>query len=125
MSCRVLTPGHVKCLEYLAEQDFVVVGLLTSKAMKGYKDEVVPYRDRKYILDIVASWIEDVTVVAQSELSPVKNIVKYDCHAIASGDGWEQVELDAIAKYSLRKIDIKLPGEKTKKYSSSKIINKL
>jgi len=52
--------------------------------MKGYKDEVVPYRDRKYILDIVASWIEDVTVVAQSELSPVKNIVKYDCHAIAS-----------------------------------------
>lgn len=122
VSCRVLTKGHILCLEYLIKQGFVVVGLLTAKALKGYKKEVVPYDDRFYILDTIAMALGNVDVVAQDSLDPTKNIKSYQCDAIASGDGFEKDELAAIKKLKLRKIDIRLPGEKRKSYSSSKIL---
>lgn len=122
MSCRVLTVGHIKSLEYLTQFGFVTVGLLTAKAMKGYKDEIVPYEQRKYILDTIALCVEDIRVVPQDSLNPISNIKKYGCNALASGDGFEEVELKAIKTLGLRKIDIKLKGEKSKKYSSSAIL---
>lgn len=122
MSCRVLTVGHIKCLETLSRRGFVVVGLLTAKALRGYKPEVVPFKDRKYILDTIAMAIGNIDVVAQDSLDPTTNIKKYKCVAIASGDGFEGVEEGAIKKLNLTKINIKLRGEKTKHYSSSKIL---
>lgn len=120
MSCRVLTVGHIKVLEHLLSEDyFIYVGLLTEKAMKGYKKEVMDFEDRKYILETVAMALGNIDVVPQDSLDPSENIRKYKCRALASGDGFEPVELEAIRKYKLKRIDVKLRGEKAKTYSSS------
>lgn len=125
MTCNVLTVGHIKCLEHLKRLGFVYVGLLTAQALKGYKKEVVPFEDRKYILETVAVALGRIDVVPQDSLDPTENVKRYSCTAIASGDGWEASELKAIKKLKLERIDIKLKGEKTKQYSSSAIINEL
>ena len=122
MSARVLTRGHILCLEHLNKQGFVTIGLLTAKALKGYKKEVVPYEDRRYILETVAIALGNIDVVAQDSLDPTENLKMYKCKAIASGDGFEPVELRAIKKLKIEPIHLKLKGEKKKTYSSSKIL---
>lgn len=122
MTVNILTVGHIKCLEYLCSNGIVFVGLLTPKALKGYKKEITPYKDRKYILETLEI---PFTVVPQNSLNPEKNLQKYGCNFIASGDGWEKAELEAIRKLGIKIINIKLKGEKTKKYSASKLLNKI
>lgn len=121
MTCNILTPGHIKVLENLTAKGFVTVGLLTAKALKGYKDELQPYEDRKYVLDTVMWALGNMEVIPQDSLDPTKNIKEYNCEAIASGDGWEKEEEQAIHKLNLKRINVKLKGETTKQYSSSKI----
>lgn len=98
----------------------IVLGLLTRKALKGYKDEVVPFKDRMEIMKMVASGLWNIEVVPQDSLDPSENIRKYKPQAIASGDGWEKCELEAIKKFRLKKVNINFP----KKHSSSAILNK-
>ncbi len=124
MTADILTPGHIKCLEYLVKLGFVTIGLLDDTAVKGYKKTVFSFKDRKYILETIAIAIGKIDVVAQSSLDPSANIRKYKCNAIASGDGFEGVEVKAIKKYKLEAIGIVLHGEKMKTYSSSSIKNK-
>lgn len=122
MSARVLTVGHIKVLEALNKIGFVVVGLLTAKALKGYKQEIVPYEDRHYIMETIAMALGNVEIVPQNSLDPTYNIKKYKCTAIASGDGFEKEELAAIKKLKIQKINVRLEGETEKTYSSSKIL---
>ena len=122
MSGRILTVGHIKCLEYLNKKGFVYIGLLTAKALRGYKQEVVPFKDRQYVLETVAMALGNIDVVPQDSRDPSKNIKYYDCQAIASGDGFNKWELSAIKKYKLKVINIKLSGEREKLYSSSRIL---
>lgn len=124
MSCRILTVGHIKVLEQLIKKGFVVVGLLTAEALEGYKEELVPYKEREYILETIAIALGNIDIMPQSTMDPTENIKKYKCNAIASGDGWEPIELKAIKKLKIEKIDIRLPGEKTKLYSSTNILEK-
>lgn len=124
MTANILTPGHIKVLEALNRDAWVTVGLLTSEALKGYKKELMPYEDRKYILDTIAMALGHVEVVPQESLDPTENLKKYHPDAMASGDGFEPVELAAMKKLKIDKIDVKLRGEKLKKYSSSKICQK-
>lgn len=78
------------------------------------------YKSRKTLLESLrmSSILE---VVKQDSLDPSKNIEKYRPEAMASGDGWEKVELGAIKKFKLLKININLPKE----YSSSAIKRKI
>jgi len=110
MTCNILVPGHIIVLEKLLTKGDVVVGLLTSNALKGYKKELMSYEDRRFILDnlIVAPLLE---IVPQDSLDPSKNILKYKCTAIASGDGWEKKEKKAIKELGIKIINIK-SGEK-------------
>lgn len=112
MSCQILVKGHITALEKLRKQGFVTVGLLTSRALKGYKKELMPYADRAYILETIAMALGNIDIVPQDSLDPTENIKKYKCRAIASGDGWEKEELEAIKKLKLERIDIK-SGSKT------------
>jgi glycerol-3-phosphate cytidylyltransferase-like family protein len=121
MTVNILTAGHIKVLEKLAGMGFITVGLLTSKALKGYKEELMPFEDRLYIMNTLMWGIGNMEVVPQHSLDPAPNIKKHGCTAIASGDGFEEVELEAIKKLGLEKINIKLPGEKEKQYSSTQI----
>lgn len=123
MSARVITPGHIKCLEVLTDMGFVTIGLLTKKAMKGYKKEVVPFSDRKYVLETIARGIGDIYIVPQNSLDPTENIKICRCTAIASGDGFNEAEQKAIKKLGLEVINIRFKKEVGKKYSSSKLLN--
>lgn len=107
VTCNILVPGHIKALERLIKQGYVTIGLLTPEALKGYKKELMPYSDRKYILETIAIALGKIDVVPQDSLDPISNIRKYKCNAIASGDGWEESELKAIKKLKLKVIDIK------------------
>lgn len=120
VSARVLTPGHIRCIDHLAAKGKLVVSVLTAKALKGYKKEVVPFKDRMFIIERVTC--SDDLVVPQNSLDPTNNLKKYKCTHIASGDGWEPVELEAIKKLGVILIHIKLPNEVHKKYSSSVIL---
>lgn len=117
MSCRIFHPGYIKCLKYLKKRGKIIVGLITKKGLKGYKEELISFKDRKYILENLSIPLK---VVAQDSLNPSENIKRYKPTAIASGDGWEDVELKAIKKYKLKKINIRLP----KSHSSSNIIKR-
>lgn len=123
MTCNILTPGHIRVIEKLSEDGFLVVGLLTSNALKGYKEELMPYEDREFILKSLK--FPYVKIIPQDSLNPRDNIIEERCTAIASGDGWLPEELDCIKEFNLKMIDIKLDGEVEKQYSSSKIINKI
>jgi glycerol-3-phosphate cytidylyltransferase-like family protein len=114
-----LTVGHIRCIRWL-EQRYadIIIGLLTDEAMEEYKNPIVLFKDRLEILKYIA---RDKRVVAQNSLDPSENIEKYKPDAIASGDGWENVEEDAIKKYNLVRIDIPFPKE----HSSSNIIKKI
>ena len=120
MTANILTVGHIKCIEQLYKQGTLTIGLLTAKALEGYKKEVVPFEERRYILQSLN--FPCIWIVPQNSLDPTSNIIKYECEAIASGDGWEDVEEQAIKKLKLKKINIKLRGEIEKKFSSSKIL---
>ncbi len=122
-TANILTRGHIECLEFLCKKDFVIVGLLTKKGLRGYKKELVSWEDRKYILEHLD--IYGYTVVPQDSLDPTENIIGYECDTIASGDGWEKQEKKCIKKLGLKVINIRLQGEKKKKYSSSRILKRV
>lgn len=125
MSARVVTAGHIKVLEWLSERfEYVLIGLLTKGAMKGYKNEVVLFKDRLRVLHAIARGFPNVGVTAQYELDPTRNILDHKMGALASGDGFEPVELAAIKRYNLLQVDVKLPGETSKEYSSTKILER-
>ncbi len=105
MSARVLTVGHIRCIDMLTRKGDLVVGLLTKKAMKGYKEEIVPYEDREFILNHLYVF-DDFTVVPQDSLDPSANLKKYKCTHMASGDGWEPSELAAMKKLGVTPLDI-------------------
>lgn len=125
MTVNILTAGHIRCLEYLAERGFVTIGLLTDGALKGYKPVIMPFEDRKFIMETVACAYNNIRVVPQESLNPIKNLRRFAYTHLASGDGFEQVELDAIKKLGLKKIEIRLPHEHQKSYSASRVLDTL
>ena len=114
----ILTTGHIRVIKKLSKQAELYVGLLDEDALKGYKKTVVSFEDRKEILEAI-SWV--YKVVRQSSLNPYENLIKYEITHVASGDGFEPDELEAIKKAGCKTIDVKLKGETEKLYSSSKI----
>lgn len=124
MTANVLTRGHIDCLKYLTKRGVVIVGLLTAKGLEGYKKEIVPFADRKYILENLN--VGKMMVVPQDSLNPTQNIKDFKCNAIASGDGFEAAEFEAIRDLHLTSFDIKLDNEEVgKRYSSSSIIKNI
>lgn len=102
-TCNVLTVGHIRFLKKCLKKGDVVIGLLTSKALKGYKKERMPFNERKEILEEVGLFSE---LVPQDTLDPYKNLKKYQCDALASGDGFEKVEKEAAAKLGVKLLSI-------------------
>lgn len=157
MTCDILTPGHIMVLEEAVKKykhPILVIGLLTAEALKGYKKCTMSFEDRKYILEHLDICGIKPEVVSQLSLDPYKNLIKYNCMAIVSGDGWEESELKALDKWieyhnkhkekieeevgckymdyedgiwKPQILDIQLPGERKgqKLYASSRIKNKI
>ena len=124
VTCDILTPGHIECFKWLLEKDTLMVGVLTDRALKGYKKNLVPFKDRFYIVEHIGIGMGFITV-PQDSLNPEGNIRQFKIKGgLASGDGFEVGELETIKRFKLEKINIRLSGEKKKRWSSSAIIKK-
>lgn len=103
VSCRILTRGHIQLFKKLSQKGRLFIGVLTDKAMENYKNPIVPFKDRLYILK---SLNISMNIVPQSTLNPLKNLKKYRCTHIVSGDGWEKEEIDATDKLGVVRLNI-------------------
>lgn len=103
MTCNLLVVGHIRLLKKVFDKGDVIVGLLSSKALKGYKKELAHFNDRKYILEALNIPME---VVKQDSLDPYENLKKYQCTHLASGDGFEEVEKKATKKLGVKLLKI-------------------
>ena len=121
MTAEILHRGHIECLQWLSKYtDWVMIGLLTDNALRGYKKCGVKWEDRRFILDHIQVSDLLITIVKQDDLNPYYNLLKYKPDYIASGDGWEKEELKAIKDTNVKILNIDLP----KKWSSSKLLCK-
>lgn len=111
MTCNILTKGHIRLIDKLASKHEVVIGLLSTEALKGYKNELMPYKDREFIIDRITDNMLNIEIAKQTSLDPSHLIKKYNICAIASGDGFHPKELEAIKKFNLKMITVK-SGEK-------------
>jgi len=98
------------------------VGLLTDRALEGYKKTIIPYEYRKEIIEAMG-----VSVVPQDSLDCYENLVIYKAEYVASGDGFEPEELEAIKRAGCEVLNIQIDGEKKgqKLFSTTKIKNKI
>ena len=93
MTCELLHVGHLEVIKKCQKKGKLIVGLLTDKALEGYKDCVIPFKDRKKILEFGG-----LNVVAQGSLDPTIQLLRYKANYLVSGDGFEIEELDACKK---------------------------
>jgi len=103
MTCHILVVGHVRILKKLTKKGKVIVGLLTDKALKNYKKNVTPFKDRLCILSALDL---NIKIVSQNTLNPYNNLRKYKCTALASGDGFEECEIEASKKLGIKLIEV-------------------
>jgi phosphoenolpyruvate phosphomutase / 2-hydroxyethylphosphonate cytidylyltransferase len=104
MTCDILVVGHIRFLKKLSQKGQVIVGVLTDQALKGYKKNCIPFKDRYEILNEL--WLHD-ELVPQTSLDPTANLIKYQCDAIASGDGFEPSEQAAAKRLGVKLLNIK------------------
>jgi glycerol-3-phosphate cytidylyltransferase-like family protein len=115
-TCDIMTPGHIQSILWLKRRGELVIGVLTSKAMKGHKTEIIPFKARLFVLEAVLKGIGNVRVVSQSNIDPTRNLKRLKCDAMASGDPFDEIDQRAIDALGLKEIRIKLPSDKKKLY---------
>ena len=121
MSADILHIGHLRAIRFCVEKGKVIIGLLTDKVIEDYKEKpVVPFEQRKELLEALP---EVYKVIRQDSLRP--NLVGMDY--LASGDGFEEEEIDAAKQYRCELLHINLKSEKEgdKLFSSTEIKNKI
>lgn len=121
MACDILTPGRIKCVRELRKKGKVIIGLLTTKAMKDYRTEIVPYKARLFVLSTVTSNMEGVRIVPQTTIDPKRNLIRYRCKFLASGDGFDPIEELAMLETGVKPLHIRLGDEKGTLYDINKI----
>jgi glycerol-3-phosphate cytidylyltransferase-like family protein len=103
MTVNTLVVGHVRIIKKVQEKGNVIIGLLTSKALKGYKKEVTPYKDRLEMMQALDFCID---IVPQDSLDPFKNLKEYGCDYLVSGDGFEPIEKEAAKKLGVKLLKV-------------------
>ena len=92
--------GHLRAIRQCAEVGEVIIGLLD---VPTYKKTVIPYEQRKEMLEAIP---EVKMVVKQNGVDCFENLEKFKPDFVASGDGFEPRELDAIKRANCKKLDI-------------------
>ena len=103
MTATILVVGHIRLLKKLLKKGEVIIGLLTDKALKGYKKCDVSYKDRYEVLYELGLWTK---IVSQETLDPYKNLKKYRCTHLASGDGFEPIEKESAKKLGVKLLEV-------------------
>lgn len=96
--------GHLRAIKQCAKYGLVFVGLLTNRALKGYKPPtIIPYWERKELIDSIKGVYK---VVPQHSLNMKNNLLAYNINLVASGDGFEPAELEAIKEAKCEPLEI-------------------
>jgi len=116
MSADLFHIGHLKAIRQCAKKGQVVIGLLTDEAIKKYKkrNPIIPFKQRKEILEALP---EVYQVIKQNSIKP--NLNGMNC--LASGDGFEDEEIDEMIKYQCSPVEISY----CKEQSTTKILKKI
>lgn len=121
MTAEVIHRGHIECFRWLSQYtDWLIVGLLTDEALRGYKKCNVSWKDRAFVIDHIYIGGLLIQVVPQRSLNPYNELEKWKPDYIASGDGFEPEEKEAAAEMGIKLLNINFP----KKWSTSKICKK-
>ena len=87
MSADLIHPGHMNIIKEAAKYGNVIIGLLTDKAIAGYKRlPALTYDQRK---DIIENIKHVSNVVPQHSLSYVDNLQQYKPDYVVHGDDWK------------------------------------
>ena len=127
LAADIVHEGHINILKTAAKLGYVIVGLLTDKAITSYKKlPYLEYNQRKIILQNI-KYVNQV--VEQKTLDYVKNLKSFKPNYVVHGDDWKI----GIQKKTRQRVikTLKLWGGKliepryTRNISSSKIKNKI
>ena len=127
LAADIVHEGHINILKTAAKLGYVIVGLLTDKAIASYKKlPYLEYNQRKIILQNI-KYVNQV--VEQKTLDYVKNLKSFKPNYVVHGDDWKI----GIQKKTRQRVikTLKLWGGKliepryTRNISSSKIKNKI
>ncbi len=87
MSADMIHPGHLNIIKEASKLGDVVIGLLTDKAIAGYKRlPTLKYEQRKIIIESIKGVLE---VVPQNELDYAPNLIKLKPDFVVHGDDWK------------------------------------
>ena len=87
MSADLIHKGHINIIQEANKYGYVIVGLLTDKAIESYKRiPLISYDNRKLILDNLKGIQE---VVPQETLDYVPNLLKIKPDYVVHGDDWK------------------------------------
>ena len=88
MAGDIIHPGHISILKVASLKGYVVVGLLTDRAIKSYKGKTfMKFKDRKKVL---ASIKYVGKVIAQKKLDYTDNLKKLKPNYVVHGKDWRK-----------------------------------
>ena len=127
MSADLIHPGHLNIINKASKLGYLIVGLLTDKAIASYKKKpTMKFNDRL----LVISSIKGVDkVIRQNTLDYTNNLRKIKPKFVVHGDDWKkgvQSKIRERAIEELRKWNGKLVEfQYTKRISSTKLKKKI
>jgi len=127
MSADLIHPGHLNIINKASKLGYLIVGLLTDKAIASYKKKpTMKFNDRL----LVISSIKGVDkVIRQNTLDYTNNLRKIKPKFVVHGDDWKKGVQSKIRKRvieELRKWNGKLVEfQYTKRISSTKLKKKI
>ena len=89
--------GHIRAIQRAAKAgDYLIIGLNTNELFREYRgrDPVLPYSQKKYILEHIKG--VDKVVPAQ-KVSPLSLLKKYMVNVYVMGKEWEKSHQEEIA----------------------------
>lgn len=84
--------GHLNVLNNAKKHcDYLIVGVSTDELVKDYKGKtpIIPYEERKQIVENIKCVDEVVPQINMDKLSAMR---KYNCNAVFVGDDWKGTE---------------------------------
>jgi len=124
MTGDIIHTGHLEHLENAKKYGYVIVGVLTKKAVMEKKPEpILSFNERIKIISALKNVDE---VMPQSTYSPLENvkIIKPDI-LMETSDHKEQPANDYVRSYGGKVVITKVPDSLERRQSSTKIKNKV
>lgn len=127
MAADIIHYGHINLIRKAAKKGYLIVGVLSDKAIKSYKRKpIFTYKQRKFIIENIKGVKK---VVKQNTLSYVSNLKKYKPSFVIHGNDWKKGSqkktredvINCLNIWGGKLIEVKY----TKGISTTFIINKL